>query len=345
MITAQNYAPYITNVNTILGQIYAEIDVSETSKQWSSDEPMTGGSIWETSWTGVMPKARPWFGSRVVHEPALQTYQVSPIPYELTYGIDQFIQDDASANSQNVFWRMLPDQARQWRRKREYDFRDLLEGSGILGTAARQLGPDGLTAFNTAHPIDIYNPNFNLAGSGLFSSGTYCNDFTSGGQTIDGTLIGGGLSVTGLSTLAAYMQLVPGEDGEVLGVVPDMLMVPPTLEQTAQFLVGSMFLGSPVFGAFTQLSSLVGTSDNMMRKMGIRVVVNKFLRQTKVWYLGDTSHAKKPLIYITREAPRIVPRINPNDPNVFDAHRLLWGGWSRDTPAWNFGWLMSRSGP
>lgn len=341
----QNYAPYITSVNTVLGQIYSELDVSETSKEWSSDETMTEGSIWSTAWTGVMPKARPWFGSRVVHEPSLQTYQVSPIPYELTYGIDQFKQDDAAAHTESLFWRMLPDQARQWRRHREYELRDLLEASGVQGTATRQAGLDGLSAFNTAHPIDIYNPGFNLAGSGLFSAGTYCNDFTSGGQTIDGTLIGGALSTTSFATLIAYMMMVPGEDGEVLGVVPDMMMVPTTLKVTAEFITAASFLASPTWGAFSQLTGQVGSADNMLRKQGVRVTVNKFLRNTKRWYLGDTSHAKKPLIWIVREAPRIVPRVNPNDPNVFDAHRLLWGGWARDTPAWNFAWLMSRSGP
>jgi phage major head subunit gpT-like protein len=345
MITPANYGPYITNVNTALGQIYAEIDVNETSKEWSSDEPMTGGSIWSTGWTGVMPKARPWFGSRVVHEPAPQTYQVEPIPYELTYGIDQFIRDDSSANAESIFWRFLPDMMRQWRRKREYDLRDLLEAGGILGTTTRQRGPDGLSNFNTAHPIDIYNPNFNLAGTGLFSSGVYCNDFTSGGQTIDSTLIGGALGVVSFTTLLAYMGMIPGEDGEVLGVMPDALMVPSTLNMTAQFILQATLLASPTWGGFTTLTSQVGTADNVMRKQGVRIIVNKFLRNTTRWYLMDTSHAKKPLLYITREAPRIVPRTNPNDPNVFDAHRLIWGGWSRDTPAWNYAWLMARSGP
>jgi phage major head subunit gpT-like protein len=343
-ITPAQYAAFITTVNTAVGQIYSEMDVSETHKQWSNDEPMSG-SIWETAWSGLMPKARPWFGSRVVHEPALQTYSVSPIPYELTYGIDRFKMDDSAVNTQSPFWRMLPDMARQWRRQPEYELRDLLEASGIQGTTARQLGLDGLSAFNTAHPIDIYNPNFNLAGSGLFSSGVYCNDFTSGGQTIDSTLIGGALSQTSFATLLAYMQMIPGEDGETLGIQPDTMMVPATLEITANFLVGSAFLANPTWGAFSQLTGQVGTADNMLRKAGVRVLVNRFLRNTKRWYLMDTSHAKKPLLWITREAPRTVPRINENDPIVFDSHRFTWGGWDRVAPAWNFSWLMARSGP
>jgi phage major head subunit gpT-like protein len=344
MITGANYNVFVTNANTIIGHVYSQMDADETSKQWSSEESMSG-SLWLTAWTGLMPKMRPWFGSRVVHEAAIQTYQVEPIPYEITYAQDRFVLDDSPTNGESAFWRLLPDMARQVRRQREHELRDLLEASGVQGTTTRQAGTDGLSAFNTAHPIDIYNPSFNLAGSGLFASGVYCNDFTSGGQTIDSTLIGGALSQTALATLVAYMKMIPGEDGEVLGVMPSVLMVPSTLELTADFLLGAMFLGSPTWGAFSQLTNFVGTSDNMLRKMGIRRVTNAFLRNEKRWYLMDAERAVKPLLWIVREAPRVVPRVNENDPIVFDAHKFTWGGWDRVAPAWNYPWMFARSGP
>src|SRR5262245_13935759 len=124
-ITPAQYAAFITTVDTRIGQIYSEMSPAETHTQWSTVVPMSG-SIWEAGWTGRMPKARPWFGSRVVHEPAPQTYSVSPIPYELTYGIDRFKFDDSSVNTTSIFWRELPDMAVQWRRQPEYELRDLL---------------------------------------------------------------------------------------------------------------------------------------------------------------------------------------------------------------------------
>ena len=343
MITANNYAAWITTVDTTIGQIFNQLNPAETHKQWSTDEPMSGGSIFSMGWTGRMPKARPWFGSRVVHEPAMQIYQVEPIPYELTYGIDRFKLDDSSVNGESIFWRELPDMALQWRRQPEYELRDLLEASGIQGTTARQKGPDGLSAFNTAHPIDIYNPGFNPGG--LFTAGTYCNDFTGGGVTIGGTLIGGALGQASFSSLLQYMQLIPDESGEVLGVIPDAMMIPSTLQVEANFILKASFLASPTWGAFSPLTGQVGTADNQLAKMGVRPIVNPFLKQTKRWYLMDTSHAKKPMIWVVREAPRQVPRISETDPIVFDSHRYTWGGWDRVTPAWNFGWLMARSGP
>jgi len=75
------------------------------------------------------------------------------------------------------------------------------------------------------------------------------------------------------------------------------------------------------------------------------VLVNPFLRATKNWYLMDTGQSMKPLLWILREAPRVVPRMQENDPIVFDQHRYTWGGWDRACAAWNFSFLAARSGP
>jgi phage major head subunit gpT-like protein len=342
-LTPAQYAAFITTVDTTIGQIYTQMDPAVTYKQWATPIPIQG-SIWNAGWTGRMPKARPWFGSRVVHEPAAQTYQVTPIPYELTYGIDRFQLDDSDVNATSIFWRMLPDMTMQWRRQPEYELRDLLEATGVQ-SGSRQNGLDGLTAFNTAHPINLYLPSFNGGGNALFASGSYCNDFTGGGQTINSVLIGGAFGQQSFSSLLQYMQVIPDESGEVLGVMPDALMHPATLQVEVNFVLKASFLASPTWGAFSPLTGQVGAADNQLAKMGVRPVCNPFLRNTKRWYLMDTSHAMKPLIWLTREAPRVVPRVNENDPIVFDSHKYTWGGWDRVAPAWNYSWLIARSGP
>ena len=344
MLTPSQYAPFITTVDTTIGQIYAQLQSEMSHPQWSTTIPITG-SQWTAGWTGRMPKPRPWYGSRVPYEPGPQTYTVSPIPYELTYMIDKFVMEDSDVNTQSIFWRLLPDMAFQWVRQPEYEFRDLLEATGIQGTTARQLGTDGLSNFNTAHPLDIYAPGANIGGNALFAAGTYCNDFTSGGQTINGTLIGGALSTTSFSTLLQYMEMIPDESGEVLGVVADTMMIPSSLQVEAAFILKATLLAAPSWGGFSPLTGQVGTADNQLAKMGVRPIVNRFLRNTKRWYLMDTSHSMKPLLWILRDAVRVVPRVNEDDPINFDQHRLVWGGWDRVAPAWNFPFLMARSGP
>lgn len=350
MITPAQYAAFVTTVDTTLGQIYAQLAASMTYKEWATPLSISG-SIWNAGWTGRMPKARPWFGSRVPYEPAPQTYQVTPIPYELTYRIDRFVLEDSDVNTQSIFWRELPDMAFQWVRQPEYELRDLLENAGIQATGvgnglggSRQNGLDGLSAFNTAHPIDLYNPSFN-PGPSLFTGGTYCNDFSNGGQSIGGVQIGGALSQAAFASLLQYAQLIPDESGEVLGVVPDAMMIPSTLQVEANFILKAAFFAPQNWGAFGNLGTMVGAGDNQLAKMGVRPIVNRFLRKTQRWYLFDTSHSMKPLLWLTREAPRTVPRVNENDPIVYDQHMLEWGGWDRVAPAWNYSWLFFRSSP
>jgi phage major head subunit gpT-like protein len=342
-ITPSNYAPFITTVDTTIGAVLLEMASTLVSREYTTEVPITG-SIFSLGWTGKMPKARPWFGSRVIHFPAAQTYQVEPIPYELTYAIDRFVRDDSDVNTQSIFWRMLPDMAQQWVLQQEYESRDLLENAGIQ-TGSRQNGTDGLTAFNTSHPIDIYNPAFNGGGNALFASGTYCNDFTGGGQTINGTLIGGALSTTAFASVLQYMQVIPAEDGETLGLMPGLMVVPSTLQVEAMFILKSTLLASPTWGAFSPLAGQVGTADNQLAKMGVRLLVNPRLRNTKRWYLMDVSRSFKPLLWIKREAPRVIPRINEADPLMFDQHLEVYGGWDRVAPAWDYPFLMARSGP
>lgn len=341
-LTAAQYTAFITTVDTTMSAVWSSMDVDETADRWCTTHPMTGGSQITFGWSGLMPKPRPWFGSRVVHEPSPQTYTVSPIPYELTYGIDRFVLEDSDVNTQSIFWRMLPDMARQWRRQKEYELRDLIENSGIQ-TGGRQNGLDGLSFFNTAHPIDLYNPGFNAGG--LFTAGTYCNDFSSGGQVIGGVTIGGALSTTSFASVLQYAGLIPGEDGEVLGVGIDSMMIPQTLQVEAQFILKATMLAPPTYGVFSPSATQVGASDNMLARFGVEPVVNKFLKNTKNWYLFDTKRSFKPTLWIVREAPRTVPRVAENDPIVFDSHRYTWGGWDRVMPAWGPSFLGFKSGP
>lgn len=341
-LTAANYLAFITTVDTTIGSVWSEMSADETEAEWQTEHPMSGGSQITFGWTGLMPKPRPWFGSRVLYEPAPQTYTVIPIPYELTYTIDRFVLDDSDANTMSIFWRMLPDMARSWRRQRCYETRDLLENAGIQ-TGTRQNGLDGLSAFSTAHPIDLYNPNISV-NNVLFSSGTYCNDFI-GGQSINSVTVGGALTVPNFTSLLQYMTAIPGEDGEVLGVQPDALMVPNTLSVEADYILKAALLSPPVWGAWSPSATQVGASDNMLARQGVRKIKNPFLRKSTRWYLMDTKRSFKPLLWVVREAPRTVPRTNENDPLVWDSHRYAWGGWDRVMPAWGPSFLIARSAP
>ena len=326
MITPSGFNLFISTVNTMIGQVYSDTTIPEIWKNYASVIPSSGTQN-VYGWTGMLPKPRVWKGSRVLFSANPQTYTLVNLPWEETLVIDRFHLDD---DLMGIYYRQLPDMARQVRRLPDYWTRDLLENSGTQ-TGTVQNGLDGLTAFNQAHLVNLYAP----------AAGTYSNDFTGGGQTIGGRLIGGAFSPTALATVIEYSMTVPGEDGEPLGVYPNMIVIPPALKLEAELVIKSMFFAPPSWGTIT---GQVGAADNPLKRFGVEPLVNPFLASLTKWYAFDTTKSFKPLIWQVREAPVMTPRISENDPVVFDTHHYQWGYWGRVAPGWSYSWLFYRSG-
>lgn len=324
MISPANFNIFKSTINTMVGQAYSS---TPTHYGRICTTMPSGTSQQVYGWTGMLAKPRLWAGPRVTIEAAPQTYTLVNLPYEWTVSINRFELDD---DQYGIYYRILPDGARQTKRLPDYWVRDLLEASGAE-TGPLQLGFDGLTHWNVAHPVDLYNA----------AAGTYANDFTGGGLTVNGRLIGGQFGVASVATLREYMRSLKAEDQERMGINPDLVMIPNELELEAELVLKSMFLAPPAWGTIT---GQVGAADNPLRRFGLEVMVNELLASTTTWYMLDTTKAIKPFIWQVREAPRMVPRVNENDPQVFDEHRYSWGAWGRGAPGWAFSWLSARSG-
>jgi phage major head subunit gpT-like protein len=327
-ITPASFNLFISTVNTLIGEVYTDATLPELWKNFASVIPSSGSQN-VYGWTGMLPKMRLWKGSRVVVQANPQTYTLVNMPFEHTLSIDRFHLDD---DLFGIYYRQIPDQARQVRREPDYASRDLLEALGDFSSSVQQSGLDGLTAFSTAHPVNIYAP----------ALGTYVNDFLGGGVTVSGRLIGGAFSPTALATVVEYQMTLPGEDGEPLGIMPGLIMVPAALKLEAELVIKSMFFAPPAWGTIT---GQVGAADNPLRRFGVDPLVNPYLKSLTRWYSMDVSKSFKPLIYQIREAPVYTPRVNEQDPTVFDLHRYLWGVWSRFAIGWSYSFLFARSGP
>jgi phage major head subunit gpT-like protein len=328
MITPSNFSVFVTTVNTMIGHVYDTDMVDLVAPKISTELPCSSTQL-VMGWTGLMPKMRAWFGARQPHEIAGQTYTVVPQPWENTYEIDRFALDD---DQLGVYYRLLPDIARQARRHPDYQLRDLIENLGVQ-TGTRQLGLDGLTHWNSAHQVDLYNAG----------AGTYTNT-TVGGQSVGGTTIGGALSPTSFTSVYEYMRTIKGEDGERLGIKGNMLMHPPTLKAEVELILKSTFFAPPSWGAYAPITGQTGTADNPLRRFGVEPLENEFLVSNTNWYLLDTTRAMKPFTWVVREPIHMAQRTNETDPVVFDTHKFLWGQWARNCPAWNLPFLSHRSG-
>jgi len=335
MITPAQFNVFVSTVNTLMGQAW--IDTNDTIYDKIAIQIPSKSTQEGYAWTGMLQKMRLWEGPRVTQEAAPQTYFLINQPFESTLALDRFRLDD---DQFGVYYRQLPDMARQAKRQPDYMLRDLLENTGDQ-TGTRQFGIDGLTAFNTSHPVDLYNP----------AAGTYSNDFTGGGATVQypnpagghyNILTGGSLNVTSVFTLSEYMRTLQGEDQETLGLIPNLIMIAPQLMGEAELVLKMSFSAPPSWGSIT---GQVGAAENAVKRFGIDYVMNPYLHQAYTWYMMDTNRGFRPFIHQIREAVRMVPRVNENDPVVFDSHEYLWGQWLRGAVGWGPSWLFMRSGP
>jgi hypothetical protein len=116
------------------------------------------------------------------------------------------------------------------------------------------------------------------------------------------------------------------------------------LKAEVELYLRSSSLAPPLWTSFGAATTMVGAAENPLQRFGITPIQNDFLASNTKWYLQDNSKAIKPIIMVVREPVVTVPRVNENDPVVFDTHMFQWGQWSRNGFGWNFPWLMARSG-
>lgn len=332
-----NFNVLISDINTMFGSVYSADPLDGHWQEYTTEVPVSTSQL-VLAWTGMMPKARVWYGDRVVYSPAAQTYIAIPKPYEITYEMDQFhLEDDING----AYFRWIPDMVRQTRRWQSYELRDFLQNQGAW-TGTAQNGWDGLTYFNTAHPIDLYNA----------AAGTYSNDFSGGGANVTYTkanggtvtvLTGGAFNVVSFKTAYEYMMTLQGEDQERLGIRPTILMHPVNLKTEVEVVLRDNMFAPPAWGIV--MTGQVGAADNPFKRFGITPFMNEFLTDPQMWYLGDTGRGVKPLGFGTRRAWQVVPRFAETDSNVFDRHALVLGGKARGMPFWGPSFLMLRSGP
>lgn len=282
---------------------------------------------WLAGWLTMIDKFRVWKGDRVVRSPAPQTYIIPMIPWELTEEIDAFKLADDLASLYAPLGPMIGEQGRLLP---NYAMRDLLQGANDFAGAA-QISLDGVTHWNSAHPVDYWDAG----------KGTYCNDFGTAGVSVNGITVGGTFSTNAYKTLREEMLTRKNESGEVDGVNPSLLMVPPQLETEAKIVSQSAYYSPAAVGVLT---GFVGNLDNPFRNMTDLLMNPHTANEAATFYMFAAGGVIKPTVLVTREPVQIVPRTRPDDPVVFNRHTYQWGAWARLTPGWGPPRLASRSG-
>lgn len=237
------------------------------------------------AWMEKIPKMRKWLGARVVQNVAARGPRVViNEPYELTLEVPkQKIKDD-SYGLYAPLASAMGEQAAKWP--------DDLVGAKLL---ENPVCFDGKAFFADDHPVNLDD---------------------SGAGTYDNLMAASPLNLANYGAAKTRMRQFKGADGRPIGSRGTLLVVPPSLEETAKTILNSQYYPKLVDGG-TLATSGVGMVENQWRGSAELLVIDELEVAPGDWYLLDTRKAIKPLIFQLREAPVFTYLMSPTDPNVF----------------------------
>ncbi|RTL25092.1 MAG: phage head protein [Rhodocyclaceae bacterium] len=237
-------------------------------------------------WLAKLPTMREWVGDRVLNNLAEYDYEVVNKDYELTIEVDRNDIQDDNLGIHEPKLRMMGEAARK-----QFDYL-LVE---LLQNGHLRLCYDGQYFFDTDHPVSKFDA----------ASGSQQNYWSSGRA----------LSYDNYVATRAAMMGYLGEDGKPLGVMPDLLVVPPQLEGSARLILQA-----------DSLPSTAGTAaqTNVWKGSARLLVVPELANQATTWYLLSTSRAIKPFVTQTRSAPTSM-ELTDNSEHAKRTRKYIYG--------------------
>lgn len=193
----------------------------------------------------------------------------------------------------------------------------------LLRNGKTTLDYTATNAFSTTKPISVNGA----------VSGTYSNLYTTTA-----------LTSINLGTVVSQMMGRLNEDGLALGLMPDTLIVPPTLYQAAQIAVGLksiVFSGTAGVGNLApgQANNTAAQGDNWVAMSGLikQVVVmpeligsGSAVADQTTWYVAEAMNDEHGgpvgLLLVADGGFEFLTNLSPSDPEVFYRNRFAWAG-------------------
>lgn len=286
IINSQNLHGMYVGYSTIFNQAFAT--VKPLYDQVATITP----SITDTetyAWLGDIPGMREWIGDREIRNMSGSDYTIRNKSFELTVGVPKDAVEDDKIGLYRPSIQMLAHSAVM--------HPDELVFS-LLAKGFDNLCYDGKPFFSDAHKV----------GKGTVSNGSAAK-----------------LSPDSYRAARAAMAGRKNSAGRPLGLLPNLLVVPPALEGVAlDILKAEIILGST--------NTLRGTAEPL--------VVPQLAVSDTAWFLLDTTRPIRPLIYQERKKPEFVAQVDPKDPSVFNSKTFLYGVDSRGNAGYGF-WQMA----
>ena len=251
-------------------------------------------------WMERFPAMRKWVGEKVVKQLKGQGYTIINDDFEATIEVDRNdIEDDTlgiygpEAEMAGYSAAHLPDEL-------VYD---------VVNLSFVELGYDGQPFVDTDHPVTKKDGSV----VSVSNKGTAPLSFAT-------------LAAAQGSFGAARTTLRKMKDDEErpLNIKPNILLVPPALEDTANALMS--------------VERLEDGKPNPYRNAA-EVVVSSRLTSDTAWFLMDTTKPVKPYIFQERKKPVFVSQTNMESESVFMQKKFRYGAEARGAAGFSF-WQM-----
>lgn len=269
-----------------------------TPSQWQKTAMLipSGSSQNDYTWLSAFPKMRKWIGDKVLKSLEAFKYTVVNDDFEATVEVNRNDIDDDNlgiyapqAQMAGYSAKQLPDEI----------------VSDLKNNAFASYCYDGQYFYDSDHPV---------AGASVANLGTVALS----GLTQD-------LAAASYGVARTAIMSFKDDEGRPLGLVPNVLEVPPALELQGKRLVAMEKLADDTPNPY------FGTAE---------LVLNPRLTSTTAWFLHCTQMPVKPFVYQERKAPVFVEQTDPQTDNVFMRKTFRFGAEARVAGGYAF-WQMS----
>ncbi len=250
------------------------------------------------SWLSRFPKMRKWIGEKFIKSLKALSYTVENDDFEATVEVDR---NDIDDDSLGIYGPMAQEAGFSSKQLPDEIVMDLVN-NGFTKT-----GYDGQFFYDTDHPVG--NPAVSVSNKGTFKlkADTHANALAS------------------LGVARTAIRKFTDDELRPLNLIPDTLLVPPALEDTANTLMTAERLedGKP--------NPYKGT---------LTVLVDGRLTSDTAWFLLVTSRPVKPYIYQERKKPMFVEQTDMSSDDVFKKKKYKYGAEARAAGGYSFWQLV-----
>jgi phage major head subunit gpT-like protein len=298
IVNAAALANLFTNIKTTFNKAF---DAATAQWQQTAMVVPSGAKQNDYSWLSSFPRMRKWVGDKTVKALAAFKYTLVNDDFEATVEVDRNdIEDDnlgiyaPQAESAGFSAKQLPDEL----------ISDLKNGS-FTG-----LCYDGQYFYDVDHPV----------GDGAGGSTSVSNKLT---KALSNATLAAATASYGAARTA--IMSFKDDEGRPLGLVPNILEVPPALEAMGNLLLTA--------------DKLNDNSPNPYKGTAV-LIVNPRLTSATAWFLHCTNMPVKPFILQERKKPVFVQQTGMDSDDVFMRRKFKFGAEARYAAGYSL-WQLS----